>query len=98
MSKDQQISNVTEIRKRYVPFSAAMQKKILRMNTIANTLSDVAKGAEAVAQAAQVALQDYLLYCREELGAPEDHYELKRIDVGFELKSKDSKEDLDGIQ
>lgn len=95
--KEQEKSNVTDIadaRKRHIPFSRAMRKKVSRMNTVANTLESVSKGAQAQAQAAQVDLQDYLLYCRDELGAPEEHYEIKRIDVGFALKKK---EDLDGI-
>ncbi len=93
----QEETNVTEIRKQKIPFTPAMQKKVSRMNTIAKTLIGVAKGAEAQAKGAEVDLQDYLLYCREELSAPEDHYELKRIDIGFELKTKSSKEDLDGL-
>ncbi len=95
--KEQKPTSIDSVQRKCIPFSSAMQKKVSRMNTIANTLSDVAKGAQAMAQKAQVDLQDYLLYCRDELSAPEDHYELKRIDVGFELKGKTPKEDLDGI-
>ena len=78
-----------------IPFSKGMSKKVVRMNTIANTLADVAKGLEDQAQKAQVDLQDYLSYCRDELNAPEALYELKRIDTGFELKEQEG--DLDGI-
>ena len=89
MTKAKESTKPTEVtthKPKCIPLSKAMTRKAMRMNQAAKTLGEVSKSIEAQAQKAQADLNDYLLYCRDELNAPESKYDLKRVDVGFELK------------
>jgi hypothetical protein len=66
-------------------FSKAMISRVMQMNTKTKALETVAKTLVAQAQQAGQELNDYISYCREELNAPVDQYDLKDLNNGFTL-------------
>ncbi len=96
MKEQQKIVSITD--RKTIPFSKAMQTRLEHLNVKALAMKAAADELGSSAQRAGNDVKDYLTYCREELDAPAEKYDLHRIDVGFERKKeKNTKEGLDGI-
>jgi len=83
------ITEVVSHTSKIIPLSKAMVTKATAMNINVRAKLDIANSIQALADKAQAELNDYIAYCRDELGASAKKYDLQRMDVGFELKKEE---------